>query len=176
MISTISARVIECYLFHFTFVLVKYIGMKKNYLVEGSLRCEELKNYLNKIGAPKEIWLSEDGTRIVQRATYDMRSNKIVGINLPINGLTGMPITESYLARTLSEISSHMENELSSTVYVVMAQPIKPKSAPFVLQLFGTNNTFTAQNVLDRWDYTLQELKKYVEPDLLSSYLTEFLF
>lgn len=60
-----------------------------------------------------------------------------------------------------------MKNNLSSLVYVIMAQPIKPKSPPFVLQMFGTDNKFTTQNVLDRWKHTLQELQKYVEPRLL---------
>lgn len=82
---------------------MKYINENKTYLVEGSLRCVELKNYLKKIGAPNAVWLAEDGSGIVQRAVYDMHSNKIVGINLRINELTGMPLTESYLARTLTE-------------------------------------------------------------------------
>lgn len=140
---------------------MKLINRDKKYLVEGSLRCAELKIYLQKIGAPNAVWLSEDASGIVQRAVYDMRSNKIVGINLPINQLTGMPLTESYLARTLTEIYTHMKNNLSSLVYVIMAQPIKHKSPPFVLQMFGTDNKFTTQNVLDRWKHTLRELQKY---------------
>lgn len=122
-----------------------------------------MKLYLEKIGAPAVVWLAEDGSGIVHRAVYDLHSNKIVGINLPLNKLTGMPITECYLARTLKEIHSHMQNSLSSLVYVMMAQPIKPKSPPFVLHLFGTDNKFSTQNVLDRWSQTLHELQKYVE-------------
>lgn len=136
-------------------------------MTEGGLRCEELKEFLQSIGAPMVVWLSEDGSGIVPRAVYDMHSNKLVGINLPINELTGMPITSAYLARNLSEISSHMKNPLSTLVYIIMAQPIMPKCPPFVLQLFGTNNKFTTQNVLDRWTYTVEELQKYVK--LMSS-------
>lgn len=141
------------------FISVKYINQDKNLLTEGQLRCSELKIYLDKIGAPHTVWLSEDGSGIIQRAVYDMRSNKLVGINLPIDELTGMPIASSYFARSLSEISKHMNNRLSSLVYAVMAQPVKSKCPPFVLQLYGTDNKFTTRNVLDRWEHTINELK-----------------
>lgn len=124
------------------------------------MRCKELLSFLEKIGAPKEVWLSEDGSGIIQKVAYDMHSNKLVGINLPINELTGMPMTSSYFARTLPEITKHMKNSLSSLVYIIMAQPIKLKCPPFVLCLFGTDNRFTTQNVLYRWDFTIRELEK----------------
>lgn len=124
------------------------------------MRCEELKTFLRKIGAPNEVWLSEDASGIVRRPVYDVNSNKLVGINLPINELTGMPITTSYVARTLSDMANHLKNPLSSLVYIVMAQPVKAKCPPFVLMLYGTDNKFKTTNVLDRWTYTIRELKK----------------
>lgn len=146
--------------FYRSFISVRYISQNKKLLTEGSLRCEELKIFLEKVGAPKAVWLSEDGSRINQRAVYDVHSNQLVGVNLPINELTGMPIISSYLARSLPEIEKHMKKQLSSIVYVIMAQPIKAKCPPFILQLYGTNNKFTTQNVLERWKYTIAELKK----------------
>lgn len=158
---------------------MKYINQNKNHLTEGHLRCMELKTYLQKVGAPDMVWLSEDGSGIIRRAVYDVRSNKLVGINFPIDSLTGMPLTESYLARTLSDISKHMKNQLSSLVYLIMAQPVKPKCPPFVLQLFGTDNKFTSQNVLDRWEFTIQELKKWVDFELfrvMENNVLEYIF
>lgn len=127
------------------------------------MRCGELLEYLQKIEAPNEVWLSEDGSGIIKRAVYDMHSNKLVGINLPISELTGMPITNSYFARTLAEITKHLKNPLSTLIYMIMAQPVKSNCPPFVLMLFGTDNKFTAQNVLDRWNYTIHELEKWVD-------------
>lgn len=43
-----------------------------------------------------------------------------------------------------------------------MAQPIKAKSSPFLLQIFGTDNKFSANDVLKRWKFTVTELKKYI--------------
>lgn len=156
-------RCLKCYIECYISIPVRYINQDKKHPMEGALRCDELKIYLDKIGAPPVVWLSEDGSGIIQRAVYDVNSNKLVGINLPLNELTGMPITSSYFARTLSDIKKHMKNQLSSLVYLVMAQPAKSNCPPFVLMLFGTNNKFTTRNVLDRMKTTIHELKKWVQ-------------
>lgn len=139
---------------------MKYIDEKKNQPVEGELRCEELNHYLEKLKVPKIVWLSEDGSGIIQKAVFDVKTNQIVGPLLPINSSTGMPKTRSFIARTITDIEKFMKLDLSNLVYIVMAQPILSKSAPFILQIFGINNKFTAQNVMDRWKTTIIELKK----------------
>lgn len=115
---------------------------------------------MEKNNAPNKVWLSEDGTGIIRKAVYDVATNQLVGINLSIDDITGMPITCTYVARSLGDIERHMRNTLSSLVYVIMAQPIKPNCPPFVLQLFGTNNKFTSVDVLNRWKFTITELEK----------------
>lgn len=129
-------------------------------ITEGQLRCEELKSYLQKIGAPLVVWLSEDGSGIVRRVVYDVSSNKLIGLTLPINELTGMPICSTYLATSISEIENHMKKQKCSLVYIVMAQPVKVKSPPFLLQIFGTDNKFSCLDVTNRWKYTLEQLEK----------------
>lgn len=52
-----------------------------------------------------------------------------------------------------------MNNPLSTLVYLVMAQPMKKGIPPFVLTVFGTNNTFKAAD-MQRWKYIESELKK----------------
>lgn len=105
----------------------------------------------------KYVWISEDGTGIVKKIEYDPSSNQIVGLVLPTNSTTGMPIAFSFLARSASEIEKHVQNTLSSTVYVVLAQPIKENIPPFVLQIFGTDNKFTGKDVHHRWSHIIQE-------------------
>lgn len=124
------------------------------------MRSKELKMYLDKIKSPHWVWLSEDGSGIVPKVVYDVNTNKLVGLNLPINESTGMPINSEYMARNLHEIEKHMEKSRSHLVYIVMAQPIKPNSPPFVLQIFGTDNRFSTLNVLKRWKHTEKELNK----------------
>lgn len=52
-----------------------------------------------------------------------------------------------------------MKGEKSSLVYVVTAQPLNCVP-PFILQVYGTNNKFTAQNVHLRWQHTINELER----------------
>lgn len=145
--------------FYFFFVFSgTYIQKYKVRINEGELRAKELKFYLEKIGAPNSVWLSEDGSGIVQRAVYDVHSNKIVGLNLPLDRTSGMPLSSQYEAKTLGDIENHMQNQLSSLVYVIIAQPIQPNAAPFVLQLYGTNNKFSSADVANRWKFTMEKL------------------
>lgn len=137
-----------------------YIQENKLKIIEGALRCKELKSFLIKIDAPLLVWLSEDGSGINSKVVYDSKSNKLVGLNLPLHELTGMPISNSFIASSLQNIEKHLKSDKSKLVYIVIAQPIKDKSPPFVLQLFGTDNKFKRVDVLNRWKYTKQELEK----------------
>lgn len=129
-------------------------------ITEGSLRCQELVTFLNEKNAPLVVWLSEDATKITPKIQYDPNTNQLVGFVLLFDK-HGMPKTNSFNARNAKEIEEHFKNGIeASTVYVVMAQPIKQGIPPFCLQLFGSNNKFTAQDVLKRWHYTKAELKK----------------
>lgn len=139
---------------------MKFIQTNKQLVLEGQLRCKELQDYLNNLKAPKCVWLSEDATGIIQKAVFDVKTNQIVGLVLPLDASSGMPKTYSFVARTIQDIEKFMTMPTSNLVYVVMAQPVQMKSTPFVLQIFGTNNIFTAKNVLDRWNATIIELKK----------------
>lgn len=138
---------------------MKYIQENKNVIVEGQLRCKELSEYLCQLGAPKTIWLSEDASGIVQKIVFDAKTNQIVGLVLPFDG-NGMPKTFSFVPKTVSDIERFVKLPTSALVYVIMAQPIQLNSAPFVLQVFGTNNKFTAEDVQHRWKATQLELMK----------------
>lgn len=151
---------IGLYLFFIPSIAAGYIQENRVKIVEGELRCNELKVYLDKIKSPHCVWLSEDGSGIVQKVVYDVNTNKLVGLNLPFDESTGMPINSTFMARNLREIEKHMENSKSHLVYIVMAQPVKQNAPPFVLNIFGTNNKFSALNVLRRWKNTEEELNK----------------
>lgn len=139
---------------------MKYIHDKKVKVIEGELRCEGLAAYLESIKAPKYVWLSEDGSGIITKVVYDVTSNSLIGLNLPLDQRTGMPHSSTFKARSLEEIEKHMCEPKSTLVYVVMAQPIIPNASPYILQIFGTNNKFKTTDVLNRWNYTKSELAK----------------
>lgn len=144
----------------YVFFLVNYISSSKKDVVEGRLRCKELSEYLEKVHAPKVVWLSEDGSGIVSKVCYDSTTNQMVGLVLPTDQKTGMPIPFSFMPKSVTEIEQQLQQPKSTLVYVVMAQPIKENIPPFVLQIYGVNNTFTAETVMKRWEFTQKELAK----------------
>lgn len=139
---------------------MNYISASKTKVIEGELRGAELANYLENLNAPRKVWLSEDGTGIVSKIEYDPGSNQLIGLVLPLNGSTGMPIPFTFMARSADEINCHVNKDKSSLVYFVMAQPLKQGTPPFLLLMFGTNNKFNAISVLQRWKFLKDELKK----------------
>lgn len=107
------------------------------------------------------VWLSEDATGITQKVVYDVSSNQLVGIVLPLD-VNGMPVLYSYKAQSIADIERFMRKPKSSHAYVKMAQPIKAKTPPFLLQIYGNDNKFRASDVLNRWKFVKFELEKYV--------------
>lgn len=139
---------------------MEYINQTKPKVKEGELRIQELKHYLTSLNLPMAVWLSEDATGCTDKVEFDCKSNQMIGLVLPLNVKTGMPIPFTYMARSVEEIQQNMKREKSGYVYIVMAQPLMQGVPPFVLQLFGSNSKFTAKDVLLRWRYTLDELAK----------------
>lgn len=134
------------------------MGKNKEMVAEGVLRADELSQYLTEMNAPKHIWLSEDASGIISRFSYHSPSNNLVGIVLPLD-VNGMPVRDTFVPTSVNEIQQQMNNPLSTLVYLVMAQPMKKGIPPFVLTVFGTNNTFKAAD-MQRWKYIESELKK----------------
>lgn len=139
---------------------VNYVNQHKPRIIEGELRIKELSHYLDSLGLEKYVWLSEDATGIITKVEFDPTSNQMIGLVLPTDPVTGMPIQFTYLASNETIIREHMKCNKSSNVYIVMAQPIMKNVPAFVLQLFGSDNTFTAQSVLCRWQHTRAELER----------------
>lgn len=137
------------------------ISQHKVRIVEGELRCRELSEYLSLLKLKPYIWLSEDGSGIISKVEYDPKSNQLIGLVLPTNAQSGMPISFSFMAKSVGDIQKFMKMATSSLVYVVMAQLLMENVPPFVLQIFGIDNKFTAQSVVKRWNHTIKELKKY---------------
>lgn len=84
----------------------------------------------------------------------------MVGLVLPLNKCTGMPISLTYLARDLNEIQENMKRDKSMYIHAILAQPLSRNAPPFPLQLFGSDNKFTTQDVLLRWRHTIEILQR----------------
>lgn len=129
-------------------------------ILEGELRSEELKTYLTERDAGSNVWLAEDGSGIISKVHYDQTLDQLVGIVLPLDEYTGCPKRHEFTARDQEEITKFMQQSKSTLVYIVMAIPLKEGVAPFILQMFGTDNRFKAIDVIKRWNFTIQELKR----------------
>lgn len=132
---------------------------QKERIVEGQLRIESLLKYLETTKSPKKVFLSEDGSGIVPKIVYDSHNNELIGLVLPINQ-NGMPESHSFQADSTEKMKELMSLAKSNLIYIVVAQPVKANVPPFILQIFGTNNKFTSNDVLQRWSFTEKQLAK----------------
>lgn len=139
--------------------LVYYINKDKQRIIEGELRATQLVEYLESIKSPKNIFLSEDGSGVIQKIVYDVHSNQLVGLVLPFKS-NGMPKMFSFEAKSTEDIEKYLQMPKSTLVYIIVAQPLKINASPFILQIFGTDNKFETADVLRRWAYTEIELNR----------------
>lgn len=132
-------------------------------VIEGELRCEQLNEYLENLNLKKIVWISEDATGIISNIHYDSISGQLVGFVLPKCSHTGSPIPLSFQARDADDIFRLMRDEglqRSSLVYLIIAQPLSENTRPFVLQIFGTDNRFSKEDVVKRWTNTRSGLSR----------------
>lgn len=141
-------------------IAVNYISNNKQNIVEGQLRCKELSEYLEKLKAPRAVWLSEDGSGIVSKVSFDSTTNQMVGLVLPIDPEKGIPIPFTFTPNSVDEIESQLKKPKATHIYMILAQSLKENVPPFVLAVYGVDNTFTVENVMKRWKHTQKELTK----------------
>lgn len=129
-------------------------------ILEGQIRLTQLKSFLVKRGYPMNVWISEDQTRIVSTNEYDSVNNRIVGFTTPYDE-NGCPIINSFIAGSATEIQSYFNSEsTANNLYAIVAQPLVVDSPSFTLCVFASNNKFSFDIVLRRWNYIETEAKK----------------
>ena len=80
---------------------------------------------------------------------------------MPCNS-EGLPLADSFLATSLGVIEScFMSKEVSKYAYVYMAQCIAYNVPAFCLGCVGSNNCFTATDVLRRWQHIYSQCQKH---------------
>lgn len=146
----------------FTVFSVRCINDTKECIKEGDFRSKELANYLLEHDAGTDIWICEDGSGLVPKIVYDSTSDQLVGMTLKIDDKTGCPRRFEFTARDEEEIKKFCRMTKSTHIYLILAIPLKEGIAPFVLQLFGTDNRFNATDVVKRWNYSTKELGRFV--------------
>jgi len=121
---------------------------------------DELLAHLNSYGATKTIAIAEDATRVIARAQYDQETDRVVGFVLPCDG-NGLPIVDSFIASSFLAIEIMFKNnEIAKFAYVYMAQALSLHVRAFCLACLGTDNRFSADDILKRWKHIYLEYRK----------------
>ena len=124
---------------------------------EGEFQFDELATFLSKCDALNVTAISEDATRLLNRVEWDSETNRLVGFVLPCDN-NGLPIVDSFLALSLEGIEENFRTqEISKFANVFVAQCVCKEVPAFCLACIGTNNCFTATQVLKRWQYIYVE-------------------
>ena len=130
-------------------------------IAEGEFLFDELFAHLNSYGATKAIAIAEDATRVIARAQYDQETDRVVGFVLPCDG-NGLPIVDSFIASSFSAIETMFKNnEIAKFAYVYMAQALSLHVPAFCLACLGTDNRFSADEILKRWKHIYLECRKH---------------
>ncbi|KAK4887007.1 hypothetical protein RN001_003278 [Aquatica leii] len=126
-------------------------------IIEGVVRIDQLKVFLEKRNLPMKVFISEDQTSIIQRAEYDSSSNKMIGFVADINEKSGFPKNDMFVVNKLTDIqAAFSQRTKAKNVYVFIAQPLKDKAPPLLLTAFGTDNKFNSEQVMKRWKFIKQ--------------------
>lgn len=122
-------------------------------LHEGVFRFDELLAHITDHNAPKIVSIGEDATRVIGRVDYDSETNQCVGFVLPLD-VNGLPVVDAYLATSFTAIEAMFNSaSISKYAYIYMAQPLASNIPPLCLACLGSDQKFTAQHVLQRWQY-----------------------
>lgn len=131
--------------------LFRYLDNTQNKVAEGNFRFEELRVFLIKRNLPPKIWVSEDATRITGKIEYDHKFNNVIGFVLPLNN--GCPQSDSYPATSAKAIVEYFNSGVRANyAYVIMAQSLIDSAPPFCLAIYGTDNRFTYEDIIKRWN------------------------
>lgn len=113
-----------------------------------SLRVEALKKHLTNYNTSLEVWMTEDGSGVINKVEYDPTNNTSIGLILPKNK-NSMPIKLHFQATPAKAIEDHFNNnQVSSLIYIYIAQTNNPDVPPFCLLFFGTDNRMVFSDVL----------------------------
>ena len=134
--------------FHSTYTTIK----------EGDFRFDALVDHLKSYKAPFIVSISEDATRVIKKVEYDISTNRCVGFVLP-NGQDGLPKGDSFIGDSFADIEIYFKTaDISNYAYLYAVQPLQQGIPSFCLSVIGTNNKFTAEDILTRWKFIHGEL------------------
>jgi hypothetical protein len=104
------------------------------------------------------VWISEDATKITGKIEYNSKNNTVVGFEIPQEN--GLPKTNFFEATSAQNTRFFRNQKRADYAYGVMAQCPVDGCPSFCLNIFGTDNCFTHEDVLSRWNRIKMEATK----------------
>ena len=134
------------------------IQVQYSHIEEGKFRFDDLLQHLAKHREPFVVAIAEDATHIIKKVEYDPSTNRCVGFVLP-SDQNGLPLSNTFLATSFEGIETMFANSsIAKYAYVYVAQPLKDGIPSFCLACVGSDNKFTAKEIMQRWEYIYGEL------------------
>ncbi|CAF3933165.1 unnamed protein product [Rotaria sp. Silwood1] len=120
-------------------------------IIECEFRFKLLKEYSQSNNC-NYIFSSEDCTSCICHIDYDVQLNSFIGFASPL--IDGMPQPNFFRTENFEELKMWFNNcNKSKFINIHMIQTVVPSASPFILSAFGSDNKFTATDVLKRWLY-----------------------
>jgi hypothetical protein len=129
------------------------LSSSKYQFIEGEFQYSRFLELVHPLGC-KYAFCGEDSTAVIPKVNYDSRSNSFIGFTLPLKN--GFPCSQFYSTNSLDKLGSwHNEVDKSSLLNIHVIQALTPSNqltlSPFLLSAYGTNNRYTADDILNRW-------------------------
>ncbi|KAK4876265.1 hypothetical protein RN001_012687 [Aquatica leii] len=102
----------------------------------------QLKQFLVQGNLPLKIFVSEDQIAVIQTIQYEPKINEMVGFVSPLNPETGFPERGRFVVNTLTDIQRAFNEET-----------LQDTAPSFCICVYGSDNKFSAEDVLNRWQY-----------------------
>lgn len=133
--------------------LLSALKSSKFHYIEGEFQYERLKSFVNSTQL-KYSFCGEDSTSVIPKISYDTRSNCFIGFALPLKN--GFPCTRYFSTNSLNQLETwHEQVDKSSQINVHVIQITcrigQSPPPPFLLAAYGTDSTYTSEDVLSRW-------------------------
>lgn len=133
--------------------LIKEQGMK---MTEGEFRFDLLRDYFN-VNKCRFAFACEDSTSVIPRISYDVQCDSFVGLSAPLDN-NGTPRLKAYQTDRFDQLKSWFETfQRSKSISLHVIQPLTDIVPPFILSAYGTDNRFSASDILKRWFYIYQQ-------------------
>ncbi|KAJ8682929.1 hypothetical protein QAD02_018721 [Eretmocerus hayati] len=139
--------------------IYRYIG-KANPRNRAILDIVGLKNHLANGNYPLEVWVSDDATKITEKAEIDPATGELVGFVPPLDK-NSFPIQGAFKVTSPEDLLNYKENnKLAKYLHVFMVQPLAENAPPFCLAMMPSDSSNTAEDCVKRHIFIKDELKK----------------